>query len=70
MKKDRILLCYDCGERFAFPAKERAYYRRMKYREPCHCRVCRAVRREAVALESRRYHRVNRSIQDKERKNA
>lgn len=60
MKKDRFLLCYDCGERFKFPVEERAFYKQMKYQEPCHCRWCRTVRRQVITQEARRMKRRNR----------
>ena len=64
MKKGRVLLCYDCGDRFAFPAKEREFYRRMHYQEPCHCRACRDTRRRERALHMRRIKRAHRRLEE------
>lgn len=68
MKKDRFLLCYDCGEIFKFPVAERIYYKRRRYQEPCRCRLCRAARRQAISLAQRSIQRRSIKHLDAERK--
>ncbi len=67
MKKDRFLLCYDCGETFRFPVAERIYYKRRRYQEPCRCRSCRAIRRQEASLEQRSIRRRTMKHSDAER---
>lgn len=41
MNKDKVIVCQDCGQEFAFTADEQEFYVAKKLAEPKYCMVCR-----------------------------
>ena len=42
MKKDKIIVCQDCGQEFAFTVGEQEFYESKGLVDPVRCMMCRA----------------------------
>ena len=43
MKQDKIIVCQDCKDEFAFTVGEQEFYKNKELSEPIRCPICRAT---------------------------
>lgn len=44
-KKDRVIVCADCGKEFIFTVGEQDFYAEHEFAEPKRCSSCRKIRK-------------------------
>lgn len=44
-RKDKVIICADCGEEFVFTAGEQEFYVQHNFTEPKRCPKCRKARK-------------------------
>jgi len=47
MKKDKIIICQDCGQEFVWTLGEQGFYEEKGLKEPVRCPMCRATYKAA-----------------------
>ncbi len=44
-KKDKLIVCKDCGKEFVFPVRDQEFYAEKGFSEPARCKECRDKRK-------------------------